>query len=214
MTGRSDLSVDPGTVDYNTSPPNSNVNEYEAMITRQYVFFVRNARNIRLCLGAYMKIKKKKDWALDPTFVSHEDDFRNWSNELPPELRITFAENGTLPQIISHFIGNMHCHHQLGIIMMHRPQLLALKSSPDEQQWKYHFLVCYNAAKMLCRLQESIVAQYGITGLLCMQRGMSFTLYAVLTCIMLHMVSGTINQCLIGTEILGRNHFSRSRLKC
>jgi hypothetical protein len=50
-------------------------------------------------------------------------------------------------------------------------------------------LVCYDAAKSLCRLQEAIVANFGLTGLQCMQRGYSFTVYAGLSCIVLHLVS-------------------------
>ena len=166
------------------------MNKFEATISRQFSFFLRNSRNIRSCLGAYMKLKKhNKDWALDPFFVSHNETFKNWSSDLPSDLQVFFPADGSPPQLASHYVGNLHCHHSLGIIMMHRPQLLALKSSTDEQQWRYHFLICYNAAKKLCRLQEAILAQHDVIGLLCMQRGMSFTIYTILTSIMLHMVS-------------------------
>ena len=44
-------------------------------------------------------------------------------------------------------------------------------------------------AKILCRLQEAILGAFGLTGLLCMQRGINFTIYAILTCTMIHLVS-------------------------
>ena len=50
-------------------------------------------------------------------------------------------------------------------------------------------MTCYSAAKTMCKLQEAILKTYGMPGLLCMLRGMSFTIYAVLTCTMLHLVS-------------------------
>ena len=49
--------------------------------------------------------------------------------------------------------------------------------------------VCYNSAKILCRLQEGILANFDLTGLLVMQRGINFTIYAILTCVMLHLVA-------------------------
>ncbi len=49
-------------------------------------------------------------------------------------------------------------------------------------------MVSYNAAKMLCRLQEAVLQTYGLLGLQCMQRGINFTIYAVLACIVLHLV--------------------------
>jgi hypothetical protein len=49
-------------------------------------------------------------------------------------------------------------------------------------------VVSYNAAKMLCRLQEAVVGSFGLNGLQCMQRGINFTIYAVLGCIVLHLV--------------------------
>lgn len=49
--------------------------------------------------------------------------------------------------------------------------------------------ICYQSAKVLCRLQEALLAQFDMTGLLCMQRGINFTIYAILTCIMLHLIA-------------------------
>jgi hypothetical protein len=38
-------------------------------------------------------------------------------------------------------------------------------------------------------LQEGLLQSFGMTGLLCMQRGINFTIYCVLTCTVLHLVS-------------------------
>jgi len=69
-----------------------------------------------------------------------------------------------------------------------RPQLHAVSDSFDGI-WKQHMIACYSAAKNLCRLQEAVLKTYGLPGLLCMVRGLSFTVYSVLTCTMLHLVS-------------------------
>lgn len=49
--GRSDLGVDPNTVETSTNPPGSDLDDYEKALSRQFAFFVRNARNIRLCVS-------------------------------------------------------------------------------------------------------------------------------------------------------------------
>jgi hypothetical protein len=84
-------------------------------------------------------------------------------------------------------------------------------------------LVCYNAAKMLCRLQEAVVGSFGLLGLQCMQRGINFTIYAVLACIVLHLVRiylslltsltcFSVGKSLICDD-LGRNNLARSGTK-
>lgn len=57
--------------------------------------------------------------------------------------------------------------------------------------WKHHMMICYSSAKLLCRLQEVVLQSFGMTGLLCMQRGINFTIYGVLTCTVLHLVALT-----------------------
>lgn len=71
-----------------------------------------------------------------------------------------------------------------------RPQIHAI-SDPYDGMWKQHMLTCYSAAKHLCKLQEAVLKTYGLPGLLCMIRGISFTIYAILTCTMLHLVAIT-----------------------
>ncbi len=121
--------------------------------------------------------------------MAHNAAFKKWPDELPKDLQITLPQNGGVPSLASHFVGNMHSHYHLAIVMLHRPQLKASESFGADSQWRHHMTTCYRSAKVLCRIQEAVLAQYDLTGLLCMQRGINFTIYAILTCIMLHLVA-------------------------
>lgn len=192
--GRFDFGVDGSTVEFDPNPVNADIDDYEAKISHQFAYYARNVRNIRSCVvEGYLKVKRKKEWALDPIFDELQAKFHRWPEELPQDLQLSLPSDGTLPHLPSHFIGNMHSHYQLGIIMLHRPQIVALakQSMVANEQWRLHMAMSYAAAKRLCQIQEALIAQYDMTGLLCMQRGMSYTIYAILTCIMLHLVAIT-----------------------
>lgn len=165
------------------------LDQFEFGRSRQFVHFVRNARNIRTIADIYHKIKKQKDWGADPKLVDKNPLFADWLHNMPPDLQIHYPPDGSPPWIPSHFMANVHSHCHLGIILLHRPQLLASKSFAAGGGWKVHMALCYSSAKALCRLQESIIRQYGLLGLLYMQRGVSFAIYCILTCTMLHLVS-------------------------
>lgn len=194
FAGRFDFGTDSDTLDLSPHPINSDIDEYESMISHQFSYFAKNVLNIRHCVEAYVKVKRKKDWALDPIFEKLQETFHQWPNELSPELQLSMPSDGALPHLPSHFIGNIHTHFQLGIIMLHRPQIVALAKQAlfDNGEWRQMMSMCYQAAKRLCRLQEAVVAQYDMLGLLCMQRGMSYTIYAILTCVMLHLVKSQL----------------------
>ena len=183
------MGVDPKTVDISPNPPCSEIDEYERGICRQFAYFVRNARNIRLITDMAQKLKRKENWGLDKDFVAYNMSFGKWPSELPPDLQVPMPSDGSPPQLLSHFVGNMHTHYQLGVVMLHRPQLLASKSFANDSKWRNEMSQCYNSAKILCKLQEGILNKYGATGLLCMVRGINFTVYAILTCTMIHLVS-------------------------
>lgn len=187
--GRTDLGVDPNSVDISTSPPCSDVDGFEKSISRQFAYFVRNVRNIRLITDVSHKLKKKKDWGLDQEFVAYNAAFKKWPDDLPKDLQVVLPPNGSMPTLSSHFLGNLHSHYHLAIVMLHRPQLKASESFGADSQWRHHMSVCYQSAKVLCRLQEGILAKFDLAGLLCMQRGINFTIYAILTCIMLHLIA-------------------------
>jgi hypothetical protein len=164
------------------------MDQYEIDRSRQYAYFVRNAYHIRLIADIYHKIKRQKDWGSNPKFVEKNPLFTDWLQNLPPDLQVNYPPDGSPPWIPSHFVGNMHSHCHLGIVLCHRPQLLASKFTVGGG-WKMHMALCYSSAKSLCRLQEAILARFGLPGLLFMQRGINFTIYCILTCTMLHLVS-------------------------
>lgn len=189
--GRSDYSVDIDTVDLNPSCPNSDIDDFEKMITRQFTFWVRNVRNIRAITQTYHKLKRKnKDWATDPQFVAYNQDFQRWPSEVPGDLNIMIPEDGSLPEVPSHYLGNMHCHYQLGIVMLYKPQLAASKDFMNDKMWKNIMFTCYNAAKRVCVIQEAVLKRYNMLGMAAIHRGLSFPIYAILTCVMVHLVSG------------------------
>ncbi|KAF2468272.1 uncharacterized protein BDR25DRAFT_327025 [Lindgomyces ingoldianus] len=189
--GRFDFGVYLDTVDFEMPTLIPGLDRAEFQISRQFAQYIRIVKNIQQTTLSHGKLRKKrKDWALDPEFVGHNADWPVWLRELPNDMQIVYPQDGSAPWIPSHFIANMHCYHYLGVIMHLRPQLQVLSDSYDGV-WKQHMISCYSAAKNMCKLQEAILKTYGLAGLLCMQRGMSFTIYAVLTCTMLHLVAIT-----------------------
>jgi hypothetical protein len=187
--GRTNFQVELDSIDFDMPRPIPGLDPYELQVSRQFTQYVRALKNVHFTTVMHGKLRKKTpDWALDPIFVGHNADFPIWLRELPEDMQISFPPDGSAPWIPSHFIANMHSYHYLGIIMHLRPQLHAI-SDPYDGLWKQHMLACYSAAKNLCKLQEAVLKTYGLPGLLCMIRGISFTVYAVLTCTMLHLVS-------------------------
>lgn len=167
--------------------PTPGLDAAEFQISRQFTQYVRIVKNIQQTVMLGKLRKKRNDWALDPEFVNHNADWPLWLRELPEDMQIVYPSDGSAPWIPSHYIANLHCYHYLGTIMHLRPQLHTLSDSYDGL-WKQHMISCYEAAKNMCKLQEAILKTYGLPGLLCMQRGISFTIYSVLTCTMLHLV--------------------------
>lgn len=182
------MSVDPNTVDISPNPPCSDIDDFEKSVSRQFTYFLRNARNIRLITEVARRLKRKEDWGLDKELVKYNVAFHQWPNDLPKDLQVPMPSDGSKPKLASHFIGNMHSHYHLGIVMLRRAQLTASEKFADDETWKQHMAACYRSAKALCLLQEAILAKYDQKGLLVMQRGINFTIYAILTCVMIHLV--------------------------
>ncbi|KAK4865810.1 hypothetical protein LT330_008903 [Penicillium expansum] len=189
--GRSDYGVDPETVEMRPTLDIRGLDHYEIDRSRQYAYFVRNAHHIRIITDIYHKVKKQKDWGADARFVQNNPLFADWLRNLPPDLQVDYPADGSPPWLPSHFVGNMHSHCHLAIIMLHRPQLFASQSFAAGGEWKIHMSLCYSSAKSLCRLQEAILQRFGLSGLLYMQRGINFAIYCILTCTMLHLVAIT-----------------------
>ncbi|RMZ76124.1 hypothetical protein DV738_g5137, partial [Chaetothyriales sp. CBS 135597] len=189
--GRNDMGVDPTTVDISENPPHSDMDEFEAAVSRQFAYFIRNARNIRLITDVAGKVKREKSAALGEELMAYNAMFLQWPKELPPDLRIAIPADGSKLVVPSHFVGNMHTQYHLGIVMLRRPQFTAAKEFGKDSEWRKHMTVCYASAKMLCRLQEAVLSQFDLTGLMCMQRGINFTIYTILTCVMIHLIAIT-----------------------
>lgn len=183
------MGVDPDTVDFGIPLPKPGVDASDYQISRQFLYLVRNVRNVRHLHDTYGKVRKQKDWASDPKFTSLNPEAISWVENLPEDLQVEYPEGDAPPWLPSHFVGNMHSYYHLNVVMVHRPQLMSSNSFRAGGSWKKHMEVCYDSAKKMCRLQESVFHTFGISGLLCMQRGINFVIYSVLTCTMIHLVS-------------------------
>ena len=185
--GRNDLSVSADSVDTTISRPGLG-DDTEYNVSRNFTYFARIVQIVSRANAIYAKIKKKKDWGIDPEFVRFNPSFTAWTAELPSDLAVDYPPDGSPVWITNHYIGNLHSYYWLSMILLHRPQLTFLSPSGADRQWKNHMMICYNAAKMLCRLQEGILQSHGLVGLQSMQRGVNFSIYCVLSCIVLHLV--------------------------
>jgi hypothetical protein len=204
-------------LDLNVPRPIPGSDQSEFHVTRNFTYFSKVIRNVRRMNKVYARIKKKKEWGIDPDFVQLNPSFEAWMNDLPADLQISFPMDGSPPWLPSHFIGNLHSYHHLSTILLHRPPLSFMEPTGLDGGWKHHMMICYSSAKLLCRLQEAILDNFGLTGLLCMQRGINFTIYCILSCTVLHLVN--INASLTIVHLLrfiGCNNIARSRpqLRC
>ncbi len=187
--GRTELSVHEDTVDSREPHPAPGVADSDMKVSRNFVYLVRVVSNISRMNRIYSRIKRNKDWAVDPDFTRMTPLLHAWPNELPADLSVTFSQDGSPPWLPSAFIGNMHCYYYLSILLLHRPQLQLLTPSSPDGRWKHHMMVCYSSAKLICRLEEAILQGFGLSALQNMQRGINFTIYSVLTCILVHLVT-------------------------
>ncbi len=175
-------------MDTSIPQPAPGVDEAEYHVSRNFAYFIRIARNISRLNRAYGRIKRNRDWGLDDTITELNPSFHAWMTDLPADMAINYPPDGSPPWLASPYLGNIHSYYYLSIIMLHRPQLQLLDPTSVDGQWKHHMMICYSSAKLLCRLEEAILQGFGLTGLRCMQRGVNFTIYAILTCIVLHLV--------------------------
>ena len=166
------MGVESDSVDINVQRPLPGVEEFEYQVSRDFSYLVRIVRNVRDLTDIYAKIRKQKDWGLDSRIANLNSSFAKWLEDLPSDLQIHYPLDGSPPWLPSHFVGNMHSYYHLSVIMLHRPQIMTSSSFTAGGSWKQHMSVCYNSAKMLCRLQEATLRTFCLNGLLCMQRGL------------------------------------------
>ena len=190
------MGVDPETVDLEIQRPLPGIDSSDYQISRQFTYFARKVRTVRRMhdIKGSVRPGDQKDWVADPRFVSLNNTLDKWLEDLPRDLQVKFSDDETAPWLPSHFVGNIHSYYHLTVIMLHRPQLVHASAYTDGS-WKSHMAICYGSSKNMCRLQESVLQTFGLSGLLCMQRGINFVIYAVLTCTMIHLVGPDVSIC-------------------
>lgn len=188
--GRTDFSVEVDSVQVDLPVSSNDVDAFEHLSSRRSSFMAQSVRNIKITNVLWQTIRRyKKDWALDPEFVRHNEDLPRWLKNLPADFQIQYPDDGSPPWLGgNHFVADLHCYHHLVVIMHHRPQLQALleQGNPD---FRIQLDICLVSAVLMCRIQEALHRDFGFHGLQFMIRGVNFTIYCVLTCTMLHLVS-------------------------
>ena len=180
------MQVKPSTVDLTPLRPTPGLDDSDYRISRQFTFLVSMIQTVRR-MHDIKEDCTTNDWMSDPEFVALESKLVKWLEGLPRDMQISWPQDDSPPRLSSHFVGNMHSYYHLTVIMLHRPQL-SVSGAFADGSWKRHMLISYGSAKAMCRLQEGIFQQFGLAGLMCMQRGINFVIYAVLTCALIHLV--------------------------
>ncbi|KAI6875895.1 hypothetical protein KC323_g98 [Hortaea werneckii] len=190
--GRTDFSVDIESVDLSLPPPSPDVDSFEQQTSRRFTYLAQGWRNIMMTTRLWLSMRRyKRDWALDPSFIQHNEDIDHWLNSMPSDLRINYPADDSPPWLGNdHFLANVHVYQHLVLVMHHRPQLQALLERRD-QGFVRHLDMCVHAAAMICKLHEALLRDFGLHGLHFMQRGINFTIYCVLSCAMLHLAAIT-----------------------
>jgi len=186
--GRTGFSVDIQSVDLENTLVFPLMSDDEQTITAEFNQLMRAIRVVRTTNRNWAHLRRTKaDWANDVLFVENNKDVGDWLVELPDHLRIEFPTDGTLPQIPSHFLANLHCYYYLAVLLQHRPQVELL--TREDARYAEEVATCYDAAKRICVLQEALKEKYGWPGLFPMLRGVHFHMYCVVACLMHHLVS-------------------------
>lgn len=191
--GRTDYVVDLDTVDFVIPPTSQNDDAFEYHSSRRSTFLTQAVGHIKQTNNLWLSIRKyKKDWSTHPPVARQSDVLREWMNNLPPDMQVHYDESSNPPFLGlsggDHFIACMHTYYHLVVLVHHRPQLQALLERQDPN-FKIHLDICNESASKMCRLQEALLRDYGLHGLSFMNRGIGYTIYCVLTCTMLHLVS-------------------------
>lgn len=201
--GRSDYDVKVESVSFQVQSPSSAPDDFEYRTSRRTTYFAQVVRNIKHTNMLWQTKKRlTDDWALDPTFVRHNESIDTWVDELPPDMQLDYGDDDR-PVLLNgnHYVAYLHMYHNLVVIMHHRPQLVMLLGKGD-QSFKRHLDICNESAMIICRLQEALFRDFGLHGLQFMLRGIGFTIYCILTSTMLHLVSHRPIFCYIVALVL------------
>ncbi|KAJ6779294.1 hypothetical protein PWT90_07909 [Aphanocladium album] len=157
----------------------------------QFTQLARLVRNIKDIYSTYLVGKTQPLLVTEADFQHHKATLDSWISNLPASLAIGYPGDGSHPLLKSVFAGHLHCFYCLGLIMLNRVQLSRFEQDSGNPQWLRYMLDCHAAAKDQCRLHEAIIAQYGLRGVQCMQRGANFTIYCMLLCVVVHLAALT-----------------------
>jgi hypothetical protein len=191
VKGRGTMQCGPNSVDLSTPlSATPDLDEQEILIHRNFIHLVRLIHNIRRMSDVHEKLKANPNWRNDPQFLQSAPSLEQWLYDLPPDLRILVATDLSQPgpQLDSHYSGNLQVYYHLARIMVHRPALAFGKTFASGGEWRRHMSVCTDSAKSICRLEEVIFERYGMLGLQCMSRGVNFSIYALLSGALIHLV--------------------------
>ncbi|KAI7360067.1 hypothetical protein KC320_g39 [Hortaea werneckii] len=158
--GRTDFSVDIESVDLSLPPPSPDVDSFEQQTSRRFTYLAQGWRNIMMTTRLWLSMRRyKRDWALDPSFIQHNEDIDHWLNSMPSDLRINYPADDSPPWLGNdHFLANVHVYQHLVLVMHHRPQLQALLERRD-QGFVRHLDMCVHAAAMICKLHEALLQE-------------------------------------------------------
>ena len=187
--GRTDYAIDLETVDFSVPSRRSDVDETEYQISRRTAYFALCVRTNKQSSTIWNQIRRyNKEWALDPMFVRQNDVIPALFRTLPSDMQIHFPEDEKPPYLGGdHYVAYLHCYHHIVVIIHHRAQFQTLLWKKDPA-FNKHLTICNDAASKICRLQEALLRDYGLHGLKFMQRGIGFSIYAVLICLVLQLV--------------------------
>lgn len=184
------MQCDPHSVDLTIPIQTQDLDDNEVVIHRNFIHYVCLIKNIRRMNDVHAKLKSRPDWRHSPQFMESSPSLDQWLYDLPPDLHVQVVTDlaHPAPRLETHFAGNLQVYYHLARIMLHRPALAYGKAYGAGGEWRQHMGICTNAAKSICRLVEVIFEEYGMLGLQVMSRGVNFTIYALLTGAMIHLV--------------------------
>jgi hypothetical protein len=211
--GRTDYLIKHESADTEPPFPSADVDALEYQTSRRYAVMLQVVKNTKITNNIFQAgRRKKKDWAIDPAMSNHDKDLVTWLDTLPPDMQIHYPDDGSPPWLGGdHFGAGTHGYHHLLVIMHHRPQLITLLEKKDPS-WRNSLEICFQSAISICKIQEALLRDFGLHGLLFMLRGINFTVYCVLSCTMLHLVSNCCTRCVFSDQMLtlsGRHHLAR-----
>lgn len=188
--GRFEFSIDVNSINVDVPQSVPGIDEQELRVVQDQTQMVRSVKNLRLTSQQYAAGKKRnQDFAQDAEFVRHNADYDAWFEQLPQHLQITYPSDSSPPWIPFHVAANLHCYNLLSSMMHRRPQL-DFSSKMHHSEASRQLVIAYTEATKICRLHEAVLRAFGLNGMLFMTRGVNLTIYAVLTCTMLHLVRG------------------------